>query len=546
MIENLRKYTGLIIVLFVLVIIGFIFMDTSSMRASSGNGQPYIKVAGRTYTDKEFRSLGTSSFELTQSLMQSGDFSLYTFLLSLSGNAESADQIRENFFTNRMLLRNAKTEFGIYPSDEQIDSFIRQMRAFTGPDGAFSQEAYRNFIERGIGRLGLTEKDIRELASDVIAQRKIAVIVGSGLYGNDDIIAKNQAIQGQTISANVARLDRDPIEAGIEPSAEEIKLYWETVQDAFKTEEQRRFTYLIATPEPIEEPEALDPLPADADEEATAAYEAKKVEIEASTAEARRLTQLESDKKVEAFYNALIDAEATDFEKLAAEHGFELVSTELFSLSEVPEALGAPLRASSAQGTAATELFRLQVTSDPFSEISPPLPIGENQYLVARLDETVPVRIQTFEEARDEARARLIADKADDALKEATEAAISKMKASMDEGKTFAEAAEAAGITNEAVNLTDVTASYQADTAKVPSNIFDIARFVTPGEIAEPVLESDRAFIVHVISREIVKTDAADIEGAVQTATQQNEIAAFTAWLSTKADAADIQPLYRQ
>ncbi|MGJ8644691.1 MAG: SurA N-terminal domain-containing protein [Luteolibacter sp.] len=544
MIENLRKYTGLIIVLFVLVIIGFIFMDTSSMRASSGNGQPYIKVAGRTYTDKEFRTLGDSSFELTQSLMQ-GDLSLYQFLISLVGNAESSEQVRENFFTNRILLRNAKTEFGIYPSEEQIDTSIRQMRAFTGQDGAFSQEAYRNFIEKGIGRLGLTEKDIRELASDIIAQRKIAVIVGSGLYGNRETIEKNQALQGQSISANVARIDRDPIEADLEPSAEEIKLYWETVQDAFKTEEQRRFTYLIATPVPVEEPEALEPLPADADEEATAAYETKKAEMEAAIAEARRTNQLESDKKVEAFYNDLIDAEASDFDALAAEHGFELFSSELFSLSEAPEVLSAPLRASSSQGTAATELFRLQVTTDPFSKISPPLPIGENQYLVARLDETVSVRTQTFEEARDEARARLIADKADEALKEATEAAITKIKASMEEGKSFAEAAEAAGISNEAVNLTDVTAGYQPDTTKVPSNIFNIAKYVTPGEIAEAVIEPDRAFIVQVATREIVKTEATDIESAIRRATQQNEIAAFTAWLSAKADAADIQPLYR-
>ena len=486
MIENLRKYTGLIIVLFVLVIIGFFFMDTSTMRNTSGNGQPYIKVAGRTYTDKEYRTLGDSSFELTQSLMQSGDFSLYTFLLSLAGNAESDAQLRENFFTNRMLLRNAEKQFGIYPSDDQIDSFIRQLRAFAGPDGAFSQEAYRNFIEKGIGRLGLTEKDIRELAADVIAQRKIATIVGSGLYGNSEIIAKEQALQDQTVTANVVRIDKDPIEAKIDPSAEEIKTYWETVQDAFKTEEQRSFTYLIATPEPFEEPPALAPLPADADEAATTAYEAKKAERDAALAESRRATQLESDKKVDAFYNALLDTEATEFEKIAAEHGFELKSTELFSLSNIPEALAAPLRASSSQGTAATELFKMQVTTDPFSKISSPLAIGENQFLVARLDESVPVRTETFEEARDEARARLIAGKADEALKEATETAIEKIKASISEGKSFAEAVKAAGVTGEVIDLTGVNAAYQADSTKVPSNIFDIAKYVAPEKSPSP------------------------------------------------------------
>ncbi|MEP2776080.1 MAG: SurA N-terminal domain-containing protein [Luteolibacter sp.] len=545
MIENLRKYTGLIIVLFILVIIGFLFMDTSTMRASGG-GQPYIKVAGRNYTDKEFRTLGDSSFELTQSLMQTGDFSLYTFLLSLSGNADSEQQMRENFFTSRMLLRSAKTEFGIYPSDEQIDTFIRQMRAFTGPDGAFSQEQYRNFIEKGIGRLGLTENDVRELASDVIAQRKIAEILGSGLYGNREIIAKDQALEGQSVRTNVVRIDIDPIEAEIDPSAEEIKLYWETIQDAFKSEEQRRFTYLIATPEATEEPEALPAPAADASDEAKAEYETKKAELEAATAEARRTAQLATDEKVDDFLFQLEENKDLTFEKLAEKDGWELKTTELFSLSNVPEELRTALRSSSAQGTAANELFRMQVTSDPFSKISPAIAIGENQWLIARLDESVPVRTQTFEEARDEARARLIAEKADAALKQAAEDAIAKIKVSLEEGKTFAEAAKAAGLINEALNLTEVSAGYQPDTTKIPANLFDVAKYVTPGDIAEPVIESDRAFIVHVETREIVKTDATDIEAAVENATAQNEIAAFTAWLSAKAEAADIQPLYRQ
>ena len=545
MIENLRKYTGLIIVLFVLVIIGFIFMDTSTMRASGG-GQPYIKVAGRNYTDKEFRTLGTSSVELTQSLMQYGDFSLYTFLLSLSGDAQSNQQMQENFFTNRMLLRSAKEELGIYPSDEQINTFIRQMRAFTGPDGAFSQEQYRTFIEKGIGRLGLTENDVRELASDIIAQTKIAQIIGSGLEENPAIVAKDQAINSQTIRANIVKIDRAPLEANIEPSAEEIKTYWETVQDSFKTQEQRRFTYLIATPDPIEEPEALAPLPADADEEATAAYETKKAEMEAALAQARRTVQLATDEKVDDFLFQLEENPNLTFENLAQKDGWELKTSDLFSLSSPPQELLAPLRSSSAQGTAATELFRMQVTSDPFSKISPAIAIGENQWLIARLDEIVPVRTQTFAEARDEARARLIAEKADTALQETAQAAIETIKTSLADGKTFPEAAKAAGITSEAIHLSDLTATYQPDTATLPANLFDIARYITPGEIAEPALESDRAFIVHIEAREIVKTDSPGTEGALQNATQENEIRAFTSWLAAKAEAAKIQPLYRQ
>jgi hypothetical protein len=388
MIENLRKYTGLIIVLFVLVLVGFLFMDTSTMQTSgAGGGVPYVKVAGRTYTDREFSHLGAASYELTQSLMQSGDFQLYMFLIPMSGDARSEDEVKENFFVNRMLLRSAKDEFGIHPGDEEIDSFIRQLRAFTGPDGAFSQDNYRNFIEKGIGRLGLTEGDIRELASDVIAQRKLAEIVGSGLSSNREIIAKRIALDSERISLSVARIDMDPIEEKIDPSEEEIKTYWETVQDAFKTPEKRSFTYLIAKPTFPEEPAEIPEPAADATDEAKAEYELKKTVRDATIAEDRRKAQLETDAKVDDFLYELESDKNLGYEDLAKKGGWELKSTELFAVSDAPADLKLPLRSSSSQGTAADELFRMQVTTDPFSKISPAVAIGENEWLIARLDE---------------------------------------------------------------------------------------------------------------------------------------------------------------
>ena len=547
MIESLRKYTGLIIVLFVLVIIGFVFMDTSTMR-TAGGGAPYIKIAGQNYTDQEYRKLGKSAYELTQSLMQSGDFSIYPFLLTLAGDAQSPQQSEENFFTNRMLLRSAKEDFGVHPGAEEIDSFIRQLRAFTGPDGAFSQEQYRNFIEKGIGHLGLTEADLRELASDILTQRKLSEILGSGLSTTPEVIAKTTALDDQRISVNVARIDIDPIEAKIELSDEEIKLYWETIQDAFKTPEKRKFTYLIATPKAVEEPAEIAAPAADASEEAKAEYEKKKADQAAELTEARRKVQLETDAKVDDFLYKLESQKEMIFDDLAKEDGWELKTTELFALSETPEELKASLRASSAQGTAADELFRMQVTADPFSEISPAIAIGENEWLLARLEETEEVRVQTFAEARDEARARLIADKATAGLKEAAEKAAEEIKAAIAEGKSFDEAAKAAGITPETVSLPEVTSTYQGDTTKIPSNLFDAAKYVDPDAVAEPIFESDRAFIVQVVSREVTKqADAqAGIDARVKSATDRNKLTAFSSWLSTKSEAADIQQLYNQ
>ena len=51
MIENLRKYTGLIIVIFVILFISFFFLDSTSVR-NMNSGRAMLKIAGRTYDDK--------------------------------------------------------------------------------------------------------------------------------------------------------------------------------------------------------------------------------------------------------------------------------------------------------------------------------------------------------------------------------------------------------------------------------------------------------------------------------------------------------------
>lgn len=547
MIENLRKYTGLIIVLFVLVLIGFLFMDTSTMRNGSGGGTPYMKVAGRTYTDREFSNLGASAYQLTQSLAQSGDFPLYSFLFGMSGDAHSKDEALQNFFVSRMLLRSAKVEFGIYPGEEEIDTFIRKLRAFTGPNGEFSQEQYRNFIEKGIGRLGLTEGDIRELASDVLAQAKLAEILGAGLTTNRNAVAKNSALDGQRIAVDVARLDRDPIEEKINPSEEEIKAYWETVQDAFKTPEKRKFSYLIAKPTIPADPAEIPAPAADATEEAKAEHEKAKAARAAVIAETRRKAQLETGAKADDFLYQLESQKDLSFDKLAENNKWELKTTELFALADAPEELKAALRASSTEGTAADELFRMVITSDPLSKISPAIAIGENEWLIARLDETEKVRAQTYEEARDDARARLIAEQASAALKKATEEAAEKIKTSLAAGKSFADAAKEAGITEETVSLLEVTAGYQGDTTKIPSTLFDAAKYTDPGALTEPVIESNRAFIIHVVKREIVKQENAEtaLETDFKRAEDATRIAAFNSWLAARTEAANVEFLAR-
>jgi hypothetical protein len=555
MIENLRKYTGLIIVIFVILFISFYFRDTSSVR-NMNSGQAILKIAGRTYSDKEFNTLGTSSLELTSNLARSGDFGLYQFLMGLSSGATSQSEAAEKFFTGRMILRQAKEEFGVFPGEEEISEYLRGLRVFAGPDQKFSPENYRNFIDKGIGRLGLTEKDLRELASDVLASQKIQAIVGSGLGVDRFATKQTLSLDNQQITGNVAKLMLAPFESKIEPTEEEIKKFWEGISDSFTTEPRRKFTYIVATPSLPAEAKAEDE-PTETLADAAASEEvkqaaAKKKEEEkakraATLAEERRKKQLELDALVDDFLFKLEEQKGAGFEELAKANGWEVKTTEFFARSESPKDLDVKMRSSSRGGTAVDQLFLAKETADPFSKISEAIAVGENQWIVARIDGEEKSRPKTYEEARADARAQLISEKAAEALKTAANEAVTKITTLLAAGKSFPEAAKEAGIP-DVKEFTSILSTYRPDDATEPKNLFEAARNVDPGSIAEIITESDRAFILYVAKREVVKAADAEtkIDTEVKSRTTENETYAFAAWIADRIENAKVEQLYKR
>lgn len=556
MIENIRKYKGLIILGLVVVVVGLVLGFGSDITRGSASGQAVLKIGGRTYNDKEYNKLGQGAFDLASSLARSGDFGLYQFIMSLSAGATGQDDAAEKFFIGRMLIRQAKSEFGVYPGEEEISEYIRSLRAFADKDGKFSAENYRNFVEKGIGRLGMTEADLRELASDVLASKKITTLVGTGLGVNRDVVSQLLALDNQQIDGEIARLNIDTYESAIEPTDDEIKAYWENLQDAFTTEPRRKFTYIIATPDMPADPVAEE-APKDTIADAAMTDEAKKeadkkkaeekAKKDAELAEARRKKQTEIDALVDDFTFNLEEQKGGGFEELAKKNNWDVKTTDFFPASAPPKELDVTLRASSRGGKAVDELFRIEPTTDPISKLSQPIAIGENQWLVARLDEEEKSRPKTFEEAKEEARDQYITEKATEAMKKAAEDAVAKIKEGLAAGKSFADAAKEAGIA-ETKTFNKVTTSYRPDAAAEPKNLFEATRNVDPGSLAEVIMETDRAFIVHVAKREVVKEEnaAARVDAEVTSRASANELYAFSGWLAERIEAANVEQLYRK
>ncbi len=557
MIENLRKYRGLMIALIVIVVISFFMLDRSHSLQSSGGGVPVMQIAGRTYDDKELNNLGENSMKLAQSLASGGDFDVLQFAYNLAGNGSGKEEeMMEKFFTGRMLLRQAKQDYGIHPGEQEISAYLRKLKVFAGPDQTFNPETYKNFVDKYIGRFGMGEKDLRELISDILATKKLTSIIGAGLTVDRDAVAKSMALENQQITGELAKLDLAPYEEKIQPTEEEIKKSWELLSDSFTTEPRRKFSYILVTPTlPEVKPDEATPEPAedatlseDAKKEAAKKRDEEKAKRATAAAEERRKKQLESDSAVDTFFNQLLDQKGTGFEELAKANGWTVATSDLFSKIAAPPELDLAIRSSSRGGKAVATLFDVQeLASDPTTKFPPPIAVGENQWLIARLDGEEKSRAKTYEEARAEARAQLISEKGTEAIKAAAADYITKIKALMSAGKSFAEAAKEVGIPTTKA-FTAITNTYRPDGASEPQNLFEKAQATDPASIAEPIVESDRTFILYVAKREVVKEPnaAARIDAEVSTRATSNETIAFTSWLAARTEEAKVMRVNRR
>lgn len=535
MIENIRNYSGLTIVVLVTVFLGFLFIDIGHLK-NAGGGDTVLRVDGRGYSGPEVQKLGHSSRELAMGLRM---YDVLTALGGFGGRTADSDGTEE-FFVNRMIVRNAAEEFGIHPDEEEINNYIKDIQAFAGPDGKFDAATYRDIIEKGIGRMGLNERDVRDLASDAIITRELGNILGAGLNVNRQVVTETSALSRQQISTQVGRIDIASFKEAIKPTDEEVKSYWETIQDSFKTEPKRKFTYFIATPQlPEVKPDAKP-------EDGAAPVKPDPTKEDPKLIEERRNKQRELDEKIDDLMSDLEKKKGAGFEELAKENGFETKTTELFPISTPPAELAVTLRSSGRGGRAVDFLFAIKETTDPYSKISDALAVGENQWLVARLDSEEVSRVKTFEEAREQAKAQYIEEKAREAMRKSGEEQIKKIREAMTGGKSFADAVKEAGL--EVKPVGPVTASFRPTDSSAPADLFSAVRFVDPGTVADLVNEPLQAFIVFVEKREVTKSPdvAVRLDAEVSRAADQNRVIALMAWLEERAEAAKVERLYKR
>jgi len=281
-------------------------------------------------------------------------------------------------------LEDETDRLGISVGDRNLRQEILNIRAFQGPNGEFSREAYSYALEQAGLNEAQFEEDIRSETARTLLQGSVVAGVRLPPAYADTLVE----YLGERRDISWVVLDRSDLETGLpEPTEEDLRTYHQSHLPEFTAPETKAITYAWLTPEMV-----LDTLQID---EATLreAYEDRAAEFQQPERRlVERLVFADQDAAEEA--RAALSDEGTTFEDLVEARGLELSDIDIGDVARRE------------LGDAADAVFSAEV-----GDVVGPLPsdLGPALY---RVNGVLAAQETTFEEAEPMLRDELAQDRA--------------------------------------------------------------------------------------------------------------------------------------
>ncbi|MBV9391900.1 MAG: peptidyl-prolyl cis-trans isomerase [Verrucomicrobia bacterium] len=494
MLDTIRKRqrTLLTIITFVVIVAFAWFYNPASFRRGSRPDGSIGKLDGRSVTVADVQKIGRN-VQLASALG-------YTDLLQgLVTDGRTQDQEILSFAWNLLILRAKAKELQIQPTADQIRNAEKALAAFQ-TDGQFDVAKYQQFVDRALKPNGMTAGDLDEVVADNLRFAAVGQLVKSPLP--EGILRGLFEQLNQKLSVATIQFKRSDFISSV--SDEEIKNHYEQQKQSLQAPEKRRVEYVSF---------ALNP-------EQQKLPDNQKVSLKKVLAE-----------QADNFAQSVLQNPAA-FDQITHEKGLTVSKTGLFS-ADKPD----PLFAQSP--VLVREAFSL-TKENPTSDVLE----SQGDFYVIRLVDIQPSRPLTFDEAKDQITTTLKDEKATAALKRKADQVRQQILLAMQGGKTFAQAAEQAGV------KIDTPAPFSLSVPGESSALAEVWRSknidLNPGDTSQPLIDLKGGVIIHLISKTPIDEkqyeDFKKSQYAFQN--QQYQTIAFRDWLRTEQKKSGMPPLF--
>ena len=309
-----------------------------------------------------------------------------------TGQAMQLSQIRESGLDRAVLARlialasldNEVDRIGISVGDVNLQKEIVEIAAFQGPGGKFDRDSYKFQLEQAGLNETEFENDLRAEAARTLVQGAIVAGVAMPQVMTDtlaDYVAARR-------SFTMAVLDAQDLTGALpEPSAEDLRAFYDAHPDRYVLPETKRITYALLSPDMV-----IDQV--EPDEDAVRRLYTERAD-EFDIPERRLVERLVfADETAAKDAKAQLEVGGTTFEKLVQERGLNLQDVDMGDVTA--DDLGA----------AAGPVFAAET-----GDVVGPLPSDLGPALF-RVNGVLAARLTEFEDAAPELRDELAGERA--------------------------------------------------------------------------------------------------------------------------------------
>lgn len=408
MLAVLRKNQQvLMLIIAVLTIIAFIWLynPTDKFHKFGRNDvfEMYGRMVQRAEVDREARAYGLAL-----------GLGLTDFVKDLGGLGSDEQASLSDFILNVAVMRHEAPLLGIGATDEQVASVIKGLALFQTA-GTFDPAKYAVFLQEQLAPKGFTERQLEEIIRDSVRTASLRRVITSPVAVGESQVRQAARIY-QPVTAQLLRFESDAYAKTADVKQEEVSAFYERNKQGLVAPETRDIAFVA-----FELPPAAQKL--EGKERASAL---QKLADEAETAGKAIRGEI---------------AKGADFAKAAAKSSLQVkksAAVERDGTSKQKET-GLP-------DGVVTGAFRLQKAG----EISDLIQDGNTFYLVT-VEGTSPARQMALAEVTGKITDLLKRQKASQAAAEAASKSLEQIRAAMTSGKSFADAAKAAGIKTQQV-----------------------------------------------------------------------------------------------
>ena len=278
MIQFLRKLMhsklgiGLALAFVGVIALAFAAGDISNYRSSSNGGDRVATIGKEQIQAVKLSQAANTALE---NLKQKEPRLTMKVFVAEGGLDKVLDQLLDN-----VGLAAFGRKYGIIASDRLIDSEIAKVPGFKGPDGQFSDAAFRQMLQQR----GMTEQSVRDDLAQGLIARQLMVPAEFGSVLSRDITLRYAALLREHRSGAIGLLPALAFTPKTPPSDADLQAFYAKNRDRFVRPERRVIRY-AAFSEAV-----LKTVPAPTEQEIAARYEAGKAQY--SEQETRRITQL--------------------------------------------------------------------------------------------------------------------------------------------------------------------------------------------------------------------------------------------------------------